>query len=50
MVGLRNRLVHGYLGVDDRRVLALLADGLDDFEAFVQAITIMLSKSSSTSS
>ena len=42
MIGLRNRLVHGYLGVDDRRVIEILKEGLGDFEAFIRAIAALL--------
>ncbi len=34
LAGLRNRLVHLYDDVDDRRVHAALREGLDDLRAF----------------
>ncbi|MEW6045086.1 MAG: DUF86 domain-containing protein [Bacillota bacterium] len=44
MVGLRNRLVHGYMDVDDARVLALLNGGLGDFDSYVAQIKEFLSR------
>jgi len=38
LAGLRNRLVHVYDTIDDERVHAMLAEGLDDIEAFAVAI------------
>ena len=38
IVGFRNVLVHGYLGVDSERVHELLNSGLDDFVAFGQHV------------
>lgn len=38
LAGLRNRLVHVYDRVDDERVHAALADGLDDIDRFVAAV------------
>jgi len=36
MIGLRNRLVHGYEEVDNQRLLASLPEGIVDLQAFVQ--------------
>lgn len=38
MVGFRNRLVHRYLEVDDARIVAIVRDDLDDFEAVLRAL------------
>jgi uncharacterized protein YutE (UPF0331/DUF86 family) len=38
VAGFRNVLVHGYLGVDPRRVHELLRSGLDDFTAFARHV------------
>lgn len=46
MIGLRNRLVHGYLDIDDRRLVELLKEGLGDFDAYVGAIRKLLGSSS----
>ncbi len=40
-VGFRNVLVHGYVDVDDRRVVAYLTE-LDDVQAFVGALARLL--------
>ncbi|MBI4815779.1 MAG: DUF86 domain-containing protein [Deltaproteobacteria bacterium] len=37
--GLRNLIVHQYADLDHGPVLSMLADGLDDLEAFVAAIS-----------
>ena len=44
MVGLRNRLVHGYVTVDDERLLSLIRAGLGDFDQFVEAVERLVRK------
>jgi uncharacterized protein YutE (UPF0331/DUF86 family) len=46
-VGFRNVLVHGYVDVDDGKVVAQL-DRLDELEAFVRAVARFVSNHSST--
>jgi len=38
MAGFRNLLVHGYAEIDDRRVIAVLHERLDDFDRFRSAL------------
>ncbi|WP_158509511.1 type VII toxin-antitoxin system HepT family RNase toxin [Limnochorda pilosa] len=47
LIGLRNRLVHGYLDIDDQRLLELLAAGLGDLEAYAHEVTRYLEQASS---
>jgi len=44
IAGFRNVLVHGYLGVDPRRVHELLNAGLDDFVEFARLIESFLER------
>jgi uncharacterized protein YutE (UPF0331/DUF86 family) len=44
VAGFRNVLVHGYLGVDPRRVHELLNAGLDDFVEFARLIESFLER------
>jgi uncharacterized protein YutE (UPF0331/DUF86 family) len=43
--GLRNRLVHGYAGLDDAKVLASIAVMLDLYPRYIQAVEAYLGKS-----
>lgn len=43
LAGLRNRLVHLYEDVDDRRVHAALQDGMADLDAFARAVARLVS-------
>ncbi len=38
MVGLRNRLVHGYIEIDSRKLHDFVANELDDFNKFIKQI------------
>lgn len=44
LAGLRNRLVHLYEDVDDRRVQQALPDGLADFDDFTRAIAALVTR------
>lgn len=42
MVGFRNRVVHGYQEVTDERVYEIASKELDDFDAFIKQISVLL--------
>lgn len=41
MVGLRNRLVHGYDEVDPDRLYEIITTKLDDLTRFVQQVNVL---------
>jgi uncharacterized protein YutE (UPF0331/DUF86 family) len=48
LAGLRNRLVHLYDDIDDRKVYAALPEGLADFDAFARSVARLLNDDAST--
>ena len=42
MIGLRNRLVHAYEGVDPDILHRVLVEELDDFDRFIEDVTALL--------